>query len=242
VLNLTHLRYEVLRTVRNHRLFVFTLALPLVLFYVVGSANEHTRTEGVSFLLYFMGGMAVYGALFAVVSPGARIALDRSGGWSRQLRVTTLGSGTYIASKVVTAYLVAIPSLVLLYLAGASLGVDLSVAQWLEMTGLIIVGLAPFVLIGILLGHLVAADSMMPASGGLIVFFALFGGAYGSFFDHGTMLTMVKLLPSFWMVRAGRATLVLGGWPAEGWIVALAWTVVIAPLAVLAYRRDTARV
>ena len=241
-MNLTHLRYEVLRTVRNRRFFALTLALPLVLFYSVASANQHARTQGISFPLYFMTGMAVYGALFAVVAPGARIVFDRSRGWSRQLRITPLRSGVYIGSKALTAYLVAIPSLVLVWLAGASLGVHLSATQWLEMTGLILVGLAPFVLMGILLGHLVTVDSLAPAAGGLIVIFALFGGAYGSVFDTGIMMTVVKLLPSFWMVRAGKAALVSGGWPAEGWIVVAVWTAVIAPVVLLAYRRDTAPV
>jgi hypothetical protein len=110
------------------------------------------------------------------------------------------------------------------------------------MTGLILIGLAPFVLMGILLGHLVAVDSLAPAAGGLIVFFALFGGAYGSLFNTGIMLTLVKLLPSFWIVRAGQAAVVLGGWPSEGWIVVAGWTAAVAPLAWLAYRRDTARI
>ena len=241
-MNLLHLRFEILRTVRNRRFIALTLALPLILFYSVASANKHARTEGISFPLYFMTGMAVYGALFAVISPGARIAFDRSRGWSRQLRITPLRPGAYIASKVVTAYLVAIPSLVLVYLAGASLGVHLSVTQWLELTGLILVGLAPFVLMGILLGHLVTIDSLAPAAGGLIIIFALFGGAYGSLFDTGIMLTVVKLLPSFWMVRAGKAVLVLGDWPAEGWIVVAGWTALIAPLVLFAYRRGTAPV
>ncbi len=242
MINPMHLRYEILRTVRNRRFLALTLALPLLLFYSVASANRHARTGGISFPLYFMTGMAVYGALFAVVSPGARIAFDRSRGWSRQLRIMPLRPGTYISSKVITAYLVAMPSLVLVYLAGASLGVHLDARQWLEMTGLILIGLAPFVLMGILLGHLVAVDSLAPAAGGLIVFFALFGGAYGSLFNTGIMLTLVKLLPSFWMVRAGQAAVVLGGWPSEGWIVVAGWTAAVAPLAWLAYRRDTARI
>jgi ABC-2 type transport system permease protein len=242
MMKLVNLRYDVLRTVRNRRFFALTLALPLVLFYSVASANKNARTEGISFPLYFMTGMAVYGALFAVMSPGARIAFDRSRGWSRQLRITPLRPDTYLGSKVVTAYVVAIPSLLLVFLAGASLGVHLSITEWLEMTGLILVGLAPFILMGILLGHLVTVDSLAPAVGGLIVIFALFGGAYGSLFNTGIMLTLVKLLPSFWMVRAGKAALVLGGWPAEGWIVVAVWTALIAPLALLAYRRDTARV
>jgi hypothetical protein len=95
---------------------------------------------------------------------------------------------------------------------------------------------------GIILGHLVSADALPPTVGGVVVFFALFGGAYGSFFNRGVMLAAVKLLPSFWLVQSGKAAVVLGGWPAEGWAVVAAWAAAVVPLALLAYRRDTARV
>jgi ABC-2 type transport system permease protein len=241
-MNATHFRCEVLRTLRNRRLFAFTLALPLVLFFAVGSANRHALTDGIAFPLYFMTGMAAYGSLFAVISPGVRIALDRSTGWTRQLKITPLRDRTYFVAKALTAYLVAVPTLALLYLAGLSLGVHLDAAQWLEMTGLLLVGLAPFVVMGIIAGHLVRVDSLAPAMGGLVVLFALFGGAFGWFFKKGAMLTVVKLLPSFWLVQSGKAALVHGNWPTEGWIVVAAWTVILVFLAVLAYRRDTGRV
>ena len=138
----THFRYELVRSFRNRIFYGVTLALPLVLFYAVASGQRSATMDGISFPLYFMTAMAVYGAMFAAVSPGARIAADRFTGWTRQLRITPLRVRTYFAAKVVTAYLVTIPSLILLWLAGASLGVRLGATQWLEMTGLIMVGLA----------------------------------------------------------------------------------------------------
>ena len=149
---------------------------------------------------------------------------------------------TYFASKVVTAYLVAIPALVLLYLAGASLGVRLDATQWLEMTGLLLIGLAPFVVIGIALGHLLTVEAMVPAVGGIVVLFALLGGAFGLLFTSGVGLTIVKLLPSYWLVQAGKSASGGGDWPVEGWIVLAVWIVALVPLAVLVYRRDTSRV
>lgn len=236
----THLKYELLRTLRNPRGLAFTLGLPLVLFYAIASANRHAHTDGISFPLYFMTGMAAYGALFAVFVPGGRIALDRAKGWNRQLRSTPLRARTYLASKVAAAYLGVLLSLLLVFLAGVSLGVQLSVAQWFEMSGLLLVGVVPFVAMGIALGHVVTPDSLMPAVGGAVVFFALFGGAYGDFFKGG-LLTIVKLLPSFWLVQAGKAALVFGRWPLEGWVVVAVWTAVLVPLAALAYRHDTGR-
>lgn len=238
----THVRYEILRTFRNRITLAVTLALPLVIYYSIASGNRHATSSGIAFPLYFMTGMAAYGAMFAAVSPGAHIAIDRARGWTRQTRITPLRARAYFAAKVLTAYLVALPALALLFGAGASLGVRLGAAQWLEMAGLLLVGLPPFVLMGLILGHLIAGDTLAPAVAGLVMLFALFGGAYGAFFDSGAMLTVVKLIPSFWLVQAGKAALRHRDWPAEGWIVVAAWTAALVPVAVVAYRRDTARV
>jgi ABC-2 type transport system permease protein len=236
-----HLRTELLRTFRNRRMLIFTLGLPLVLLFTVGTTNRHATAAGISFPLYFTAAMAAYGALFAVFSPGSRIAVDRASGWTRYMRITPLRARTYFLAKVVAAYVVVLPTLALVYAAGASLGVHLSASQWLGMTGLLLVGLVPFVLIGIIVGHLIGVDALAPTVGGLVVVFALFGGAYGNFFHKGVMLTATKLLPSFWMVRSGQAALG-GGWPLEGWLVVVVWTLVLVPVAYVVYRRDTNRV
>ncbi len=236
-----HVRYEVRRTFRNPLLVGLTLALPLVLYYSIASANPHTISSGISFRLYFMTGMATYGAMFAAVSPGAQIASDRLRGWTRQIRITPLGARMYLIAKVLAAYLLALPALALVFLAGATLGVHLDAGQWLETAGLLLAGLAPFILMGLVIGHLLTGDAAGPAMAGAVVVFALFGGVYGGFFDQGRMLAIVKLIPSFWLVQSGKAALVLGNWPAEGWIVVAAWTVVLIPVAVALYRRDTAQ-
>ena len=56
------------------------------------------------------------------------------------------------------------------------------------------------------------------------------------------MLTMVKLLPSYWLVQAGKTVTGTGSWPLEGWIVVAVWTLCLILLAALAYQRDTATV
>jgi ABC-type polysaccharide/polyol phosphate export permease len=43
------------------------------------------------------------------------------------------------------------------------------------------------------------------------------------------------------MVRSGQAALG-GGWPLEGWLVVVVWTLVLVPVAYVVYRRDTNRV
>jgi ABC-2 type transport system permease protein len=242
MMNATHLRYEILRVYRFPMTVGLTMALPLVVYYAITPSNRHHLTEGITFPLYFMTAMAAYGVMWGAATPGARIARDRASGWTRQARTTPLRAGTYLASKVVTSYLVAIPTIGLLYLAGASLGVRLGATTWLEMTGLLLIGVTPFAVIGITLGHLATADAMVPAMAGSVLLFALLGGAFGRLFTGGAGLAIVKLLPSYWLVQAGASASTGGGdWPAEGWIVLAVWTAALVPLAVLVYRRDTSR-
>ena len=237
----THVRYELLRSYRNRLTWALSLALPLVVYYAVASGQRHVfvYAAGVSFPLYFMTGMAAYGAMFAAIGPGARLAATALGAGPASCGSRHCGSAPTTSRRPSPPISSALPALVLVFLAGATLGVRLDVAQWLEMSGLLLVGLVPFVLMGLILGHLIATDALVPAMGWLIVFFALFGGAFGSLFNSGAMLTVVKGLPSYWLVHAGAAALLHGDWPAEGWIVLACWTAALIPLAVFAYRHDT---
>ena len=56
---------------------------------------------------------------------------------------------------MLTGYLMAGVSIVLLYVAGLALGVRLPAGRWIEMTALILVALIPFAGMGIAIGHLV---------------------------------------------------------------------------------------
>lgn len=239
----TFLRYEVLRTFRNGRFLVFSLGFPLVLYFFIAGTNRSKQLVGIAFPLYYMTGMVAWGSMIAIISAGGRISSERQLGWTRQLRITPLRTSVYFAAKVLGGYLMALLTIALLYLAGVSLGVHLHAAQWATMTLLLLLGLVPFALLGIMLGHLVKPDSLGPLIGGVTALFALFGGAWGPLSTSRAFVDIVKLIPSFWLVQSGKVALGGSGWPpAEAWAVIGLWSVVLAVLALLAYRRDTARV
>lgn len=189
-----------------------------------------------------MAGMATVGAMIAVISSGARIAADRAAGWTRQLRITPLTSVDYFGAKVLCGFLMAVLTIAALFLAGTALGVRLAAGGWLTLIGLMLIGLVPLTVLGVLLGHLITPESLAPAVGGTIVVLAVLGGAYGFLLaDSGPMFDVIKALPSYWLVQAGKTAVGNGTWPAEAWIVVGVWTIVLTPLALLAYRRDTGR-
>ncbi len=130
--SLTYTRFEMLRTLRNRRFLLFSLIFPLILYYVVAGPHRNVSNfdaSGISLPVYYMVGMAAFGTMATMLSCGARIAAERSVGWNRQLRITPLAPSAYFFAKVLTAYMMAAISLVVLYAAGLSLGVSLSVSS-----------------------------------------------------------------------------------------------------------------
>jgi ABC-2 type transport system permease protein len=236
-------RYELLRTFRNRRFFLLAFGFPLVLYFLIAAPNRNVSSlagTGISAPLYYMCGLAAFGTMSAMLSTGARIAAERSAGWNRQLRITPLSTRTYFRAKVLTAYIVALASLFLLYLSGTILGVRMSAHDWVEMTLLILVGLVPFAVMGIYFGHLVSADSIGPLMGGSTALFAFLGGTWFPI-TNGTLHRIAELLPSYWLVQASHVALGGAAWSAPGWIVIGVWTAGLAVLAARAWRRDTGR-
>ena len=240
---LVYTRYELLRTFRERRLFIFSFGFPLILYYVIAAPNRNVHDfngTGIPLPLYYMVGLASFGTMMAAMSAGFRIAGERQAGWTRQLRITPLSPRTYLRTKVLTAYAMAGVSLGLLYIAGATLGVSMPAATWLKMTGLIALGLLPFAALGIALGHLLTVDSTGPATGGLVSLLALVSGTW--FPATGFLHTIGQWIPSYWLVQAGRISLHGHGWGTQGWGVVIGWTVVLGVLAAIAFVRDTGRV
>jgi ABC-2 type transport system permease protein len=238
-----YVRFEVLRSFRNRRYLILSLAFPVVLYLAIAGGNKHAHFDGLNFPLYFMTGMTALGTMAAVIGSGASIAAERGTGWTRQLRITPLTARSYFTAKIICGYLRAILTMTVLSLCGLAFGVRLSAAEWFTLIGLVLVALIPFSVLGIFLGHVLTADSLPPAIGGIVTLFSILGGAYAFFVaKSGVLFDIMKALPSYWLVQAGKAAFGGEQWPAQGWIVVTAWTVVLFPIALLAYQRDSKRV
>ena len=246
----TYTRYELLRLVRNRQSMIFSLAFPLVMYFLLAAPNKDNHNfggdakhpTGLFAPQYYMIGLLAFGAMVAVMSGGARIAAERTIGWNRQLRITPLSPRAYLRTKVITSYALAIAGLVLLYAAGTLLGVRLTAAQWLEMTALVLIALIPFAALGIAFGHLLNDDAAGAALGVGASLFAFLGGTWFPLTGDGAFVQFCKLLPSYWLVQAGHVGLGAGNaWGIEGWVVIAVWSIGCGALAMWAYRRDTRR-
>jgi ABC-2 type transport system permease protein len=238
-----YLYYELLRTLRNRRFLLLALGFPLVLYFLIAGPNRNQSdfiNTGLSAPLYYMVGLAAFGTMSAMLSSGTRIAGERESGWNRQLRITPLSPRAYLRAKVLTGYMMALLTIVTLFLSGVILGVRLPAEEWLRMILLMLVALVPFAALGVFAGHLLTSDSIGPAVGGLTALLAFVSGTWFPI-GHGTLYQIARLLPSYWLVQASHVALGGAGWTALGWAVVIIWALVLGVLAMWAYRRDTKR-
>jgi len=211
---MTYLRYEVLRTWRNRDSCCSPWPFPGAVLSRRRSAQGRDRGRRLSSPL-LDDGMIAWGSMVAVISSGARIAAERAVGWTRQLRITPLPTWSYFSAKIFCGYMMALLSMIVLFAAGSLIGVRLDVTQWLVMIGLLLWDWFPL-RHGIMFGHLLKLDSLGPAIGGVTSLFALLGGAYGPLVTSGFLFDVVKCLPSYWLVQAGKTALV-GAAALEAW-------------------------
>ena len=247
-----YLLLEMRRTVRSVQFLVFAIGFPLV-FYLLFSAMFGAQTLGtVSANVYLMVSMGAYGAMGAAINANsARLAAERTTGWSRDLRVTPLGIGAYTAVKTVLAFVLALPGFAVV--AAAAVLVHhvaaarptwwtSTAATWLDLFALMWLGSLPFAVLGVLLGYVFNAESAQ--AGSMIVYLglALLGAMWIPIRVMPSTLAHVALwLPSYRYADLGWR--VVAGQPASGADVAIlaAYALGMAVLAGQLYRRDEAR-
>ncbi len=232
-------------TFRNVRFLIFTVALPVVMYLLFNNLYGIEVTDnGLNVGAYLMVSMACYGGIGASINAGARIAIERQAGWNRQLRLTALTPRAYLVSKSIVSLLVALPAIVLVFAAGRLVGhAQLTPAQWLESGLALWLTLIPFAVLGLVIGFIGTVDAVQPISMITYMVLAILGGLWFPVDQFPPFLqSLAKLLPSYWSAEVARAPLAGVGIPMQGVVVLLAWTVGLAFVGTMAYRRSGERV
>jgi len=240
---LTALGLEVRRMLRNRRTLMFVLVFPSLFFMMFrGTATRGAGPNGDIALAYLLISMSVYGAMVGTTAGGATVAIERSLGWSRQLRVTPLTPAAYIAMKVLTAMVLSFVAVVTAFIVGALTGVHMAPMVWL-LSGLAAwLSSLVFAAFGLFMGFLLPSENVMQFVGPLLAILAMFGGLFMPLqMMPQSIQTIAKFTPVYGVGQLARAPLIGGLTPlaVEGLV---AWTVIFAVGATRAFRRDTARV
>lgn len=240
--NLTFLYLEIRRLLRNRRTLIFTVALPVVLFFLFRSNKRLAQAGGAELLAITMVGIAVYGAMVAATSGGAMVSVERALGWSRQLRLTPLRPAAYIAIKLLTAMLLGLVSVVAVFVVGIFNGVQLPVATWLLSAALAWAGSFVFAAFGLFMGYLLPTENVMQIISPVLAVFAFFGGLFIPLsLMPQTIQDIGPYMPTYGVAEIARYPL-LGGAFDVTWVVSVVlWTAAFGAGAAFLFRRDTRR-
>ncbi len=242
-MNLSYVRIEILRMLRNRRALVFSILMPVILLTIFGSLYKQESLNGATASAYLMVSMGLFGSMSAAIGSGGTIALERGIGWNRQLRLTPLTPAAYAVTKVVVALLVALPPLLVTFAVGLfGLDVHLPLHTWLLIAAIAWLGALPFAALGVLVGYLAKPDSVQPISGLLYMLLAAFGGIWVPAEQMPDLMRKIaEWTPAYWVGQAARSPLFDHTPQAHAVWVVLAWTAVFALAALRRFRADTAR-
>jgi ABC-2 type transport system permease protein len=242
-LNLTFLSIEIRRLLRNRRTVLVTLIVPVVLFLLLKS-NKRVAAAGDIELTAAttMIGIAVYGAMLAATSGGAMVSIERALGWSRQLRLTPLRPAAYIAIKLLTAMLLGLTSVVVVFVVGAVDGVQMAPGTWVLTGALAWAGSFVFAAFGLFMGYLLPSENVMQVIGPVLGILSLFGGLFVPLsLLPSVMQDLAPYMPTYGVASIARFPLVGGAFDWIWLVSVVVWTAVFAVAAMTLFRRDTRR-
>lgn len=244
--NLTMLRLEIRRLLRNRRTVIFAIIFPVVFFLAFGLnkayANDKLAHGNVS--AFVMISMALYGAILATTSGGAMVSIERAAGWSRQLRLTPLSPVAYILIKVLTAMVLGLASVVAVYAVGGLTGKpSMPMYVWIATAASVWVGSLVFAAFGLFMGYLLPTENVMQFLGLALALLAFAGGLFIPLSQFPQMVQdIAEYTPLYGLNQLVHAPL-LGGGVEVAWVAnAVIWLAIFAGGAIWRFRKDTARV
>ena len=241
--NLTVLRIELGRMLRNRRTLVFTLVFPGALFLSFGSDSHWNDSVGHgNVAAYVMVSMALYGAALTAAAGGAMVAMERALGWSRQLRLTPLHPAAYILMKAIVALVLAAVAIGAVNVVGIVQGKPaMSAAVWVECAVLTLACTLVFAAFGVFIGYLVPGENAMQVLGPGLAIFSFLGNVFIPLHEGSTMWHVAAFTPMFGVAEVSRAPLT-GELPWYAVLNAVAWLAVFVAGAAWRMSKDTARV
>jgi ABC-2 type transport system permease protein len=234
--------FQLRRVGRNRQFLFFTVLLPAlftIFFTKIFGGQASNAADYQDVAASFMVSMMAYGAIGAALGATIRISFDRASGWLRQLRVTPVPQTQIVAVDIAVGALLTLPSLLVVALVGRFVnGVELSLATWLGLVGVLWVGSVAFVALGLLLGLSLDEKAAGGAIGLVSVVLATLGGLWVpvQVFPEA-MQVLAHFMPSYWYAELGR-DVAAGSPPSVATIGALVgFTALFAVLAVGVARR-----
>ena len=197
-MNLTYLRIDLVRQLREGMSIGFVIILPVVMYLLFGTtlgASGDIVGRGDS-RFYVMSAMAAYGASVGATSIAAAAAMEVLQGWGRQLALTPLRPAGFVATKVVVALTVSALGALAVMVVGTATGAHADAAWvWLATFLITWLGSALFALYGLVVAQLVHSETAIGIASASLVVWAFFGNLFVPL--SGTVLQIARWTPMY---------------------------------------------
>jgi ABC-2 type transport system permease protein len=241
--NLTLLRIELTRMLRNRRTIFFSMVFPAAIFLAIGSSSAWNDDAGRgNVAAYVMISMALYGAALTAAAGGAMVGTERALGWSRQLRLTPLSPAAYVTVKALNALVLGAIAIAVVNIVGIVQGrPSMPVHIWVEAALLTLACTFVFAALGVFAGYLVPGDNAMQLLGPGLALLAFLGNVFIPITEGSLLWSIASWTPMFGVAEISRAPLT-GDLPWYAVVNALGWLAVFVAGAAWRMSKDTARV
>jgi ABC-2 type transport system permease protein len=210
---LSDAKYESLRLLRTPAFSIPILAMPILFYTFFGvllNGGGH-RPPGFNDMMFV--GWTVYGVMGpGLFGFGILVAVERNQGLLAFKRALPMPTGSYLASKLMMAYVFAILVMAMLVTAGLTMGhVTLNPERLFTVAAVMSLGVIPACAIGLFIGAWAPASSA-----GAFANIVYLGMAFlsGLFFPLTGVLHDIRIIwPTYHLVQIARAA---GGMPTEG--------------------------
>ena len=178
--NTTVLRIELRRMLRNRRTIIFTLIFPAALLLSFGGQDGWDDKAGLgNVAAYILVSMSLYGAALTAAAGGSMVALERSLGWSRQLRLTPLNPVAYILMKTLVALVMGALAITAVNVVGAIQGkAEMPTHIWFGCAVVTLFCTLTFAALGVFVGYVVPGENAMQILGPGLALLSFLGGVF----------------------------------------------------------------
>ncbi|MGC4111561.1 MAG: ABC transporter permease [Nocardioides sp.] len=242
--NLTVLGIELRRMLRNRRTIVFTLILPAALLLSFGGQKGWDDKAGSgNVAAYILISMALYGAALTSAATGSMVALERSLGWSRQLRLTPLNPVVYIVIKALVALFMGALAIAAVNVVGMLQGKAVMPTHiWVLTPFLTVACTLTFAALGVFIGYVVPGENAMQILGPGLALMSFLGGVFIPLDQYSDVVRHVAYWTPMYGVSEIARSLLTHDLPWFAVVNAVGWFAIFVAGAAWRMSKDTARV
>jgi ABC-2 type transport system permease protein len=243
--NLTALKLEVRRLLRNRRTVIITMVFPVVFYLLFGLHKVYSKLPAGhgNIAAFVMISLALYGAVFAATSGGALVSIERAQGWSRQLRLTPLSPPAYITMKIMTSLILGAGSVAVTFVVGlVTREASMPGYLWIVTALCVWIGSLLFAAFGLFMGYLLPTENVMQLMSLILAVLSFAGGLFIPVSQFAPVVRDIAKWTPLYGLNQLVHTPLLGNGVDWTWVVnVLAWLIIFSVGAMWRFRKDTAR-